>query len=70
MDVYAIDALAERLFRLNLGAPSFASHEQIHMLIEEEAAKAEDSTFSTAFILTEWEQVVDAWQLDTWESYT
>ena len=69
VDVYAIDALAERLFRLNVGAPSFASHEQIHMLIEEEAAKAEDSTFSTAFILTEWEQVVDAWQLDTWESY-
>ena len=69
VDVYAIDALAERLFRLNLGGPSFASHEQIHMLIEEEAAKAEDSTFSTAFILTEWEQVVDAWQLDTWEAY-
>ena len=25
--------------------------------------------FSPAFLLTEWEQVVDAWQLNTWEAY-
>ena len=25
--------------------------------------------FSLHFLLTEWEQVVDAWQLETWESY-
>ena len=25
--------------------------------------------FSPAFLLTEWEQVVDAWQLETWEAY-
>ena len=69
VEVYAIDALGDRLFRLNLGAPSFASPAQLRTLIEEEAAKVEDSTFSTAFMLTEWEQVVDAWQLDTWEAY-
>ena len=69
VEVYAIAALGERLFRLNLGDPSFASPAQLRTLIEEEAAKVEDSTFSTAFMLTEWEQVVDAWQLDTWEAY-
>ena len=69
VEVYAIDALGERLFRLNLGAPSFASHAQIRTLIEEEAVKVEDNTFSTAFMLTEWGQVVDAWQLDTWGAY-
>ena len=26
-------------------------------------------TFSFHFLLTEWEQVADAWQLDTWEAY-
>ena len=39
VEVYAIDALGDRLFRLNLGAPSFASPAQLRTLIEEEAAK-------------------------------
>ena len=69
VEVYAIDALGERLFELNLGTPSFASDTQIRSLIEEAATNTEDSRFTTSFMLTEWEQVVDAWQLDTWEAY-
>ena len=69
VEVYAIDALGERLFKLNVGVPSFASEKQITALMEEAAAKVEDSRFTTSFMLTEWEQVVDAWQLDTWEAY-
>ncbi len=26
-------------------------------------------SFSLHFLLTEWEQVVDAWQLNSWEAY-
>ena len=69
VEVYAIDALGERLFKLNLGTPSFASATQIRALIEEAAAIVEDRKFATSFMLTEWEQVVDAWQLNTWEAY-
>ena len=69
VEVYAIDALGKRLFELNLGTPSFASDTQIRALIEEAATNAEDSRFTTSFMLTEWEQVVDAWQLNTWEAY-
>ena len=69
VEVYAIDALGERLFELNLGTPSFASDTQIRALMEEEATNVEDSRFTISFMLTEWEQVVDAWQLDTWEAY-
>ena len=69
VEVYAIDALGERLFELNLGALSFASDTQIRGLMEEAATEVEDSRFATSFMLTEWEQVVDAWQLDTWEAY-
>ena len=69
VEVYAIDALGERLFELNLGAPSFASDTQIRTLMEAAAANIEDSRFAISFTLTEWEQVVDAWQLDTWEAY-
>ncbi len=69
VEVYAIGTLAERLYRLNVGAPSFASAEQVRALIEDAAVGADDNRFSQAFILAEWEQVVDAWQLDTWEAY-
>ena len=69
VEVYAIDALAERLYRLNVGTPSFASAEQVRALIEEASASFDDNRFSQSFMLAEWEQVVDAWQLDTWEAY-
>ena len=69
VEVYAIDALGERLFKLNLGTTSFASDTQIRALIEEAATNTEESRFTTNFMLTEWEQVVDAWQLDRWEAY-
>ena len=69
VEVYAMDALGERLFELNLGAPSYGSEAQIYTLIEEAATNVEGNRFATSFVLTEWEQVVDAWQLDTWEAY-
>ncbi|MYC95311.1 MAG: AAA family ATPase [Caldilineaceae bacterium SB0661_bin_32] len=69
IEVYAIDALGERLYRLNLGKITLASSEQIHERIEEAAAAVGDSRFSTGFIRTEWDRVVDAWQLDTWDDY-
>ena len=69
VEVYAIDALAERLYRLNIGAPTFASTEQVRALIGDAAVSVEDNRFSQAFMVAEWGQVVDAWQLDTWEAY-
>ena len=69
VEVYAIDALGERLYRLNVGAPAFASAEQVRALIDEAPGGIEGGRFSPGFMLAEWEQVVDAWQLDTWEAY-
>ncbi|MCY3897301.1 MAG: UvrD-helicase domain-containing protein [Caldilineaceae bacterium] len=69
IEVYAIDALGERLYRLNLGEFTLASSEQIGQRIEEAATAVGDSRFSTGFIRTEWDRVVDAWQLDKWETY-
>ena len=69
VEVYAIDALGERLFKLNVGTPSFASDMQIRALMEEAAANAKDSRITISFMLTEWEQVVDVWQLETWDAY-
>jgi superfamily I DNA/RNA helicase len=35
----------------------------------EAASAVEGHTFGLHFLLTEWEQVVDAWQLESWEAY-
>ncbi len=69
VEVYSLDTLAKRLYQLNLGVPSFVSAEQIRALLEEAASSVDVNRFSLGFMLTEWEQVVDAWQLDTWEAY-
>ena len=69
VEVHAIDALGERLYRLNVGVPSFASDTQVQTLIGEASAKVEGNRLSLGFMLAEWNQVVDAWQLDTWETY-
>ena len=49
--------------------PSIASREVIEGFLREAADAAESHRFKLNFLLTEWEQVVDAWQLRTWEDY-
>jgi superfamily I DNA/RNA helicase len=67
--VYAMNAIGERLYRLNLGQVRMASPDTIRGLLASAAAKINEHAFSTYFLLTEWEQVVDAWQLNSWEAY-
>lgn len=69
IEVHAIDAIARRLYELHFGAPKLASREQIRRLLSETAGQVPGHKFSQAFLLSEWEEVVDAWQLDTWEAY-
>ncbi|MGX2040268.1 3'-5' exonuclease [Methylocaldum sp. MU1018] len=69
LEVHAMDAIGQRLFELNFGPFNLASRAAIRRLIEEASSQVEDHKFSLHFLLTEWEQVADAWQLDSWEAY-
>ena len=69
LEVYAMNAIGWRLYELNLGRPQIASREVTQQLIEEASGEVDDHKFSLHFLMTEWEQVVDAWQLETWEAY-
>jgi len=69
IDVEALDATARRLHTRMLGAAEVASHDIIRDLMREAVARTPDQRFSLAFLLSEWENVVDAWQLDAWEAY-
>ena len=68
VEVEAINAIGERLYRGHFGSPRIATREQVKALLNA-AGEAEGSDFSPLFLLSEWENVVDAWQLDSWEAY-
>ncbi|MEA3274428.1 MAG: 3'-5' exonuclease, partial [Pseudomonadota bacterium] len=69
IDVYAMNALGERLYEMKLARPSIASEEEIGQLLEQASSKVERHKFSQRFLRSEWAEVVDAWQLDSWEAY-
>ena len=69
LEVHSMDAIGRRLYESNLGKIELAPREVLRRLLEESAGDVEDHRFSLHFLLTEWEQVVDAWQLGTWEEY-
>jgi hypothetical protein len=69
IEVHAMDAIGRRLYEVNFGRPHIASRETITQLLKEASGIVEEHKFSLHFLLTEWEQIVDAWQLETWEAY-
>ncbi|NWO11876.1 UvrD-helicase domain-containing protein [Chromohalobacter salexigens] len=69
IDVYSMNALGKRLYELQYGPVRLASRDVIKALLLEASSNNESCRFSRQFLLTEWEDVVDAWQLDTWEAY-
>lgn len=69
LEVQAMDAVALRLYEKNLGAVQLASREHLAEALNLASESVSGHKFSPYFLLTEWEQVVDAWQLDSWEAY-
>ena len=69
LEVHAINAVGERLYEQHFGHPKIASRDIIRRFVTEAAAAIPDQKFNFSFLLTEWEDLVDAWQLDSWEAY-
>ena len=69
IDVEAVDTVALRLYRAVLGPPCLASPQDEVEILADVAASQEEHGFTQAFLLAEWRQVVDAWQIDSWEAY-
>lgn len=69
IEVHSINAMGRRLYDLQFDAPRIASSDLVQALLIEAAKEVEGLKFSPHFLRMEWEEVVDAWQLDSWESY-
>jgi hypothetical protein len=69
MEVHSLDAIGLRLYTAQFGRPTLASRETITDWLRQAAKALGAQRFSLPFLFTEWEQIVDAWQLATWEGY-
>ncbi|HCK82699.1 MAG TPA: 3'-5' exonuclease [Candidatus Competibacter sp.] len=69
IDVHSLDAIGLRLYKARLGPAVIAGRDVIRQLLDEAAQAVNGHKFGLHFLLAEWEQVVDAWQLETWEGY-
>jgi hypothetical protein len=69
IDTYSLTALGLRLHRAHIGPAELVSREELRRLLEAAAAAVPGHRFQGHFLIGEWEQVVDAWQLDSFEAY-
>jgi hypothetical protein len=69
IEVYAIGAVASRLYERNSGAYTLASRETVETLMLAAGGRAPDQKFSRHFLMTEWNDIVDGWQLSSWDEY-
>lgn len=69
IDVHSLPAIGLRLHRALVGPATLANRELTRELIREAGRAVTGHKFSVAFLVSEWEHVVDAWQLDSWDAY-
>lgn len=69
IDVAAMEAIGIRLYSAEFGKPAFAGRDEVSALLQAAAARVGSLKANAAFLLSEWDDVVDTWQVDDWEAY-
>ncbi len=69
LEVHAMNAVGLRLYEKQFGSPKMLNRDQLQKCLKAEAAKIQGLKFSAGFMLSEWDDLVDTWQLNSWEQY-
>jgi mRNA-degrading endonuclease RelE of RelBE toxin-antitoxin system len=69
IDVHSLDAIGARLYKTQVGPATIAGGEVVRDVVQTASRAMGGHKFGLPFLLAEWEQVVDAWQLESWEAY-
>jgi len=69
IDVHGIEALGQRLYKAHIGPVTIADPGVIRDLVRDAGVAVPGHKFGLPFLLAEWGQIVDAWQLVDWEGY-
>jgi hypothetical protein len=67
--VHPMTGIGYELHTAAFGQPNIAPPALVEALLRQAAAEVEGHRFSPRFLIGEWRQVVDAWQLASWEDY-
>jgi mRNA-degrading endonuclease RelE of RelBE toxin-antitoxin system len=67
--VHPVSGIGYDLYAAALGQPNIAPPTLIEALLRRAAAEVKGHRFSERFLIGEWRDVVDAWQLGKWEDY-
>lgn len=69
IDVYSLNAIGSRLYNKLIGSVSLVSSEILNDIIKEASESVSGHKFRYHFLKSEWEEIVDGWQLKSWEEY-
>lgn len=69
IDVLSLDAVGARLHKALVGPTELVERSTMRDVIKAAAGAVPDHNFSLPFLLSEWDHIVDAWQLASWEDY-
>lgn len=69
IDVMSLNSIGMRLFKAQHGPVTLAGITTVRQLLSDASKEVHGNKFGLHFLLTEWEQIVDAWQLTSWEEY-
>jgi superfamily I DNA/RNA helicase/mRNA-degrading endonuclease RelE of RelBE toxin-antitoxin system len=69
IDVFSLPGLGLRLHRSMIGPVKLVESGDLRRRILESAVQVQGQRFSEHFLLSEWDHVVDAWQIGDWEGY-
>ncbi len=69
IDIHSIDAIGLRLFEKYGGHGSLVDRKSIIKMLQSSAEKSPKNSFSISFLINEWDDVIDAWQITSWDQY-
>lgn len=67
--VDALNNVAHDLYSERFGQPNIASASTVRAILLKSASAVPGHKFDVPFLLSEWTEIIDAWQLRTWEAY-
>jgi len=69
LECIALNDIGLRLYSVNFGKIQIATAADILKFMKEASNEISGHKFPLSFLITEWKDVVDGWQLNTWEEY-
>ncbi|MFZ2655670.1 MAG: 3'-5' exonuclease [Victivallales bacterium] len=68
LEIHSMNEIGVRLYQMHFPKPKIVSSDKIRAMLTDLSKKA-GLKFTPNFLMTEWDDLVDSWQLESWENY-